>query len=203
MNHVSIFVLNQDSAYELYVNKLGFTVHTDAPMGPGKRWLTVCPPEQPEMEISLMSIEEGMMFKKEYEELKSKGVEFSEPPTKEFYGYEALLKDDSGNWFSLGQKNKNMETRIELKHPAGKKAVRMDKVKYSHVRGAILNYLKMAGESTHTELWHGVAKEFKAKRLKFEGSVQWYTEWVKLDLEANRMLRRVPGSEPQKYTLAK
>lgn len=29
MNHVSIFVLNQDSAYEFYVNKLGFTIHTE------------------------------------------------------------------------------------------------------------------------------------------------------------------------------
>ena len=131
MNHVSIFVLNQDSALDFYVNKLGFKVHTDAPMGPGARWLTVCPPDQPDLEISLMAIGEGMMFKKEaakqmrdlvsngtfgfgvfecndllatYEELKAKGVEFKKPPTKEFYGFEALLKDDSGNWFSLGQK---------------------------------------------------------------------------------------------------
>src|SRR5215218_7298877 len=63
LNHVSIFVLNQESAYGFYVNKLGFKVHTDAPMGPGMRWLTVCPPEQPELEISLMPIEDGMMFR--------------------------------------------------------------------------------------------------------------------------------------------
>lgn len=133
MNHVSIFVLNQDSAYEFYVNKLGFKVHTDAPMGPGMRWLTVCPPEQPDLEITLMAISEGMMFKNEsakqmrelvsqgtfgfgvfqcndllatYEELKAKGVEFKKAPTQEFYGFEALFKDDSGNWFSLGQKEK-------------------------------------------------------------------------------------------------
>lgn len=131
LNHVSIFVLDQDSAYDFYVNKLGFTVHTDAAMGPGARWLTVCPPEQPDLEIALMAISEGMMFKKEaaaqmrqlvaqgtfgfgvfeckdlmatYEELKAKGVEFTKEPTKEFYGYEALFKDDSGNWFSLGEK---------------------------------------------------------------------------------------------------
>lgn len=36
-----------------------------------------------------------------YEELKGKGVEFIKPPTKEFYGTEALFKDDSGNYFSL------------------------------------------------------------------------------------------------------
>lgn len=131
MNHVSIFVLDQDSACDFYVNKLGFTVHTDAPMGPGMRWLTVCPPEQPELEISLMAIADGMLFKDgaaekmrelvkkgtfgfgvfecndlqaTYEELKAKGVVFHKPPTKEFYGYEALFADDSGNWFSLGQK---------------------------------------------------------------------------------------------------
>lgn len=131
MNHVSVYVLNQDSAFEFYVNKLGFNVHTDAAMGPGMRWLTVCPPEQPELEISLMAIEAGMMFNEEtaaamrslvkqgtfgfgvfecddiyatYEELKARGVEFSKAPKKEFYGIEALFKDDSGNWFSLGQK---------------------------------------------------------------------------------------------------
>ena len=131
MNHVSIYVLNQDSAYDFYVNKLGFKVHTDASMGPGMRWLTVCPPEQPDLEITLMPITAGMMFTKEsaeqmrslvkngtfgfgvfecndiyatYEELKSKGVEFKKAPKEEFYGIEALLTDDSGNWFSLGQK---------------------------------------------------------------------------------------------------
>jgi catechol 2,3-dioxygenase-like lactoylglutathione lyase family enzyme len=133
LSHASIFVLNQESAYDFYVNKLGFKVHTDAPMGEGMRWLTICPPEQPDLEITLMQISEGVMFNKEtaetmrklvekgtfgfgvfecddiyatYEELKEKGVEFSKPPKEEFYGIEALFKDDSGNWFSLGQKKK-------------------------------------------------------------------------------------------------
>jgi catechol 2,3-dioxygenase-like lactoylglutathione lyase family enzyme len=131
LNHVSIFVLDQDKAYHFYVNTLGFKVHTDAPMGPGMRWLTVTPPEQPDLEITLMAIQDGMMFKNgaaekmrdlvksgtfgfgvfecndlnaTYEELKAKGVQFKKPPTKEFYGYEALFVDDSGNWFSLGEK---------------------------------------------------------------------------------------------------
>ena len=41
---------------------------------------------------------------KTYDELKAKGVEFLQPPTERFYGVEALLKDDSGNWFSLTQR---------------------------------------------------------------------------------------------------
>lgn len=133
LSHVSIFVLDQQSAYNFYVNTLGFKVHTDAEMGPGMRWLTVTPPEQPELEISLMAIADGMMFNAEsaktmrdlvakgtfgfgvfecndiyatYEELKAKGVEFVKAPKEEFYGIEALFKDDSGNWFSLGQKQK-------------------------------------------------------------------------------------------------
>jgi catechol 2,3-dioxygenase-like lactoylglutathione lyase family enzyme len=131
LSHMSIFVLDQESARDFYVNKLGFRIHTDAPMGPDARWLTVTPPDQPDLEITLMQISSGMMFNEEsaetmktlvrngtfgfgvfecvdiyatYEELKQKGVEFSKPPTKEFYGIEALFKDDSGNWFSLGQK---------------------------------------------------------------------------------------------------
>jgi catechol 2,3-dioxygenase-like lactoylglutathione lyase family enzyme len=132
MSHVCVYVLSQDSAYKFYSETLGFKVVTDAPMGEGMRWLTVAPPEQPDFEITLMPIAEGMMFTKEtaeqlrslvkkgtfgfgvfeckdiyatYEELKAKGVEFLKAPKEEFYGVEALFKDDSGNWFSLGQKN--------------------------------------------------------------------------------------------------
>ena len=130
MSHVSIYVLNQDSAYDFYVNKLGFKVHTDAAMGPGMRWLTVTPPEQPALEITLMPIAEGMMFTKEtatamkdlvkkgtfgfgvfeckdiyatYEELKAKGVVFKSEPKEQFYGIEAILTDSCGNWFSMTQ----------------------------------------------------------------------------------------------------
>ena len=131
MSHVSVYVLDQDSAYDFYVKKLGFQVRTDAPMGPKMRWLTVSPPDQPDLEITLLPVVEGMIFTKEsaeqmrkmvksgtfgfgvfeckdiyatYEELTAKGVGFSKAPKQEFYGIEALFKDDSGNWFSLGQK---------------------------------------------------------------------------------------------------
>jgi catechol 2,3-dioxygenase-like lactoylglutathione lyase family enzyme len=65
LTHTCIYVLNQDSAYDFYVNKLGFKVHTDAPMGEGARWLTVTPPEQPELEITLFLVAEGGMFDRE------------------------------------------------------------------------------------------------------------------------------------------
>ena len=40
---------------------------------------------------------------KTYEELKANGVEFVAPPTERFYGVEAVVKDNSGNWFSMCQ----------------------------------------------------------------------------------------------------
>ena len=41
---------------------------------------------------------------KTYEELSAKGIEFLKPPTKEFYGTEALFRDGCGNWFSLTER---------------------------------------------------------------------------------------------------
>ena len=55
LSHASFFVNDQDKAYDFYVNKLGFKVNTDATMENGFRWLTVTPPEQPDLEIVLFA----------------------------------------------------------------------------------------------------------------------------------------------------
>lgn len=128
MKVTGIHVIDQDSTYDFYVNKLGFKLVDDIPMGSDSRWLTVSPPEQPDLQLVLFPVKVSKMFPKEiaenlielikkgifgcgvltckdifatYEELKAKGVEFIKTPTKEFYGTEALFKDDSGNYFSL------------------------------------------------------------------------------------------------------
>ena len=127
MSHITIYVLDQDSARDFYINKLGFELRTDATMDNGFRWLTVSPKGQPDLEIVLMAttnpkmdaetaemlrtlIRKGVLgsgvfdtadCQKTYEDLRAKGVEFLSPPTERFYGIEALLKDDSGNWFSM------------------------------------------------------------------------------------------------------
>jgi catechol 2,3-dioxygenase-like lactoylglutathione lyase family enzyme len=62
LTHICVYVLNPDSAYDFYVNKLGFKVHTDAPMGKDNRWLTVTPPDQPELEITLFLVAECINF---------------------------------------------------------------------------------------------------------------------------------------------
>lgn len=128
LSHYSIYVLDQDDAYDFYVNKLGFEVGTDAIMDNGFRWLTVKPKGQKDSEIVLMPVKAGQMYDEQtaaqlrdlikkgklgsgvfntndcratYTELKAKGVEFMSEPKEQFYGVEALFKDNSGNWFSL------------------------------------------------------------------------------------------------------
>src|SRR5882757_8160344 len=132
ISHVSLFVLDQQKAYDFYVTTLGFKVNTDVTMDNGFRWLTLTPPEQPDLEIALLSpLTEGAMgydqetrnafrvllekgalgagvlhtpdCRATYEELKAKGVQFKGEPKEQFYGIEAIITDGQGNWFSMTQ----------------------------------------------------------------------------------------------------
>ena len=129
-SHVSLYVLDQDRALAFYTEKLGMEVKTDARMGEF-RWLTVTPKGQPDLELVLMKVAPSPMMDEEtaatvrklvekgalgagvletddihrtYRELREKGVEFMGEPQQRPYGIEALLKDDSGNWFSVVQR---------------------------------------------------------------------------------------------------
>jgi hypothetical protein len=44
--------------------------------------------------------------RKTYEELKGRGVTFDSPPTERPYGIEMIMRDDSGNWFSVVERPK-------------------------------------------------------------------------------------------------
>jgi len=129
-SHATVYVIDQDRAKAFYTEKLGFEVRDDAKMG-NFRWLTVAPKTQPESCIILYGItpgpwmteEHAAMLKKlveagaigggvlecddirkTYEQLKARGVEFKGEPKEQPYGVEAVFKDDSGNFWSLGQK---------------------------------------------------------------------------------------------------
>ena len=95
-----------------------------------------------------------------------------------------------------------MEQKIQLKHPAGKKAVSMDKAKYVVLKKALMTHLKANGESTHAEILQAINKDFKKNKIKFEGSVEWNMEWVKLDLEARKEIKRVGDESPIKFAIA-
>lgn len=94
-----------------------------------------------------------------------------------------------------------MATRKQLKHPAGKKAVSMEMEKYEMMRKALLEVLKERGEVTHTDLLQGVTNHFKTHKIKFAGSVGWNMEWVKLDLEARKVITRSTGKLPEKFKI--
>ena len=123
ITHSSIFVLDQDEALDFYVGKLGFEVAADVDMG-FMRWLTISAPGQPERQILLevpgppamdeataaqvrelvtkgaTGLAIGLQtddVRKTYEELKAKGVEFTEEPTERFYGIDCGLRDPFGN----------------------------------------------------------------------------------------------------------
>jgi hypothetical protein len=42
----------------------------------------------------------------DYERLSGRGVESVSPPEEQFYGTEDIVKDNSGNWFSLTERKR-------------------------------------------------------------------------------------------------
>jgi uncharacterized glyoxalase superfamily protein PhnB len=130
-SHSTIYVIDQDEALAFYRDILGFEVNTDMTMDDsGFRWLTLSPKGQPDLEVILAQVTQGPMFDADtvdemralvergtfgigvfetddihadFERLSKQGVEFVSPPKEQFYGTEAVVKDNSGNWFSLTQ----------------------------------------------------------------------------------------------------
>ena len=86
-----------------------------------------------------------------------------------------------------------MEERILTLHPQGKQGVNITRQKYDAMKAAILDTLA-AGEMTHTDLVSGVEQRLSGS---FDGSIKWYLETVKLDLEARSIIERVPKTRPQ------
>ncbi len=126
---VSVWVLDQDSAKEFYADKLGFTVTNDLKLDNGMRWLTVRPPGSENQELLLMDPQHSMLdeetaqqvralvakgalspgvmatsdCKADHSTLAGRGVEFTQEPSERPYGVEAIMCDDSGNWYSFTQ----------------------------------------------------------------------------------------------------
>jgi uncharacterized glyoxalase superfamily protein PhnB len=127
-----LWVHDQDEALAFYTQKLGMEVRSDAtlPEMGNFRWLTVSPPGQEDVSIVLMAIPgppvmdadtaeqvkalmakgfAGTVFlttddcRASYEELKARGVEFTETPEERPYGIDSGFRDPSGNAIRLTQ----------------------------------------------------------------------------------------------------
>ena len=94
-----------------------------------------------------------------------------------------------------------METKIQLRHPEGKKAVSMEKEKYEVMKKTLLNCLSAKGPSTHTEILQAITEDFKQNSIVFSGSLEWHMEWVKLDLEAGKEIKRIDQDSPVKFSI--
>ena len=124
-----IYVLDQDKALDFYVGKLGLKVIEDNDLG-FMRWLTVGvpgddgrrilleKPGQPVMDDKTAAQVRDLVTKgrgggslffltddcrKTYEELKRKGVEFTDEPTERPYGIDCGLRDPFGNSIRFSQ----------------------------------------------------------------------------------------------------
>ena len=116
---VGIYVGDQDRAKEFWSNTMGFEVLQDVPMGEGDslpRWIEVAPPGRkiilvlytPDDQRDRIGTFSNVLFncvdiQKTHEELTGRGVEFTEAPTKQFWGWWAVFKDPDGNTYGLGQ----------------------------------------------------------------------------------------------------
>jgi uncharacterized glyoxalase superfamily protein PhnB len=127
-----LWVHDQDEALAFYTEKLGMELRADVsfPEMGDFRWLTVGPPGQEDVSIVLMAIPGAPVLNDEtaeqiralmakgfagtvflttddcrasYEELKARGVEFSEEPEERPYGIDSGFRDPSGNSFRLTQ----------------------------------------------------------------------------------------------------
>jgi predicted enzyme related to lactoylglutathione lyase len=111
---VSIPVEDQGRALSFYVEKLGFRVETDQPMGPAQRWIELGVPGADTRVV--LSIPQGQEHRAgtlsnatfwaddvvtTYEQLKARGVEFPTPPSEQPWGTFAIFKDSEGNQFVL------------------------------------------------------------------------------------------------------
>lgn len=87
--------------------------------------------------------------------------------------------------------------KILTKHPQKKKGWNIDKTKFNVIKKSIVDCLKNK-ELRFTQLTQQISKKLKGK---FQGSFPWYVEVVKLDLEARKIIERVPKTKPQLYRL--
>ena len=84
-------------------------------------------------------------------------------------------------------------------HPqAGKSGVNISKQKYEMMRDTIIDIIALSGEFNFSGLPDAVNRRLNGS---FNGSIGWYVTTVKLDLEARRVIERVPSSRPQRLRL--
>lgn len=90
------------------------------------------------------------------------------------------------------------ETVLTLTVTPGRRGTRIDRRKYEAVRKAILAVVPRSKEGIpFKSLPRAIAPRLPRELFPARGSVSWYATVVKLDLEAHRLIERIPGKSPQ------
>lgn len=125
IGHITLLVRDYDEATEFYVKKLGFALIADNAFGPGMRWVAVAPSKDaetaivfvradtPEKEARVGTQASDHVFlvvqtddcRRDYEAMKSRGVEFFGEPQDVPWGVEVVFRDLYGNRLDLVQPN--------------------------------------------------------------------------------------------------
>ena len=114
---VGVYVSDQQRALDFYTNQLGFEKRRDDPMGPNARWIEVAPTSADTVLVlftpagleSRIGTFAGIVLdcddiQATYEELRGRGVEFTEAPSMQPWGMMmAQFRDIDGNGFVLVQ----------------------------------------------------------------------------------------------------
>jgi len=91
--------------------------------------------------------------------------------------------------------------KIQLIHPAGKKAISMDKKKYDALKELLLYSLQNTDRACFKDLLAEIEKQLKQRKIKLEGKLEWNLFWVSLDLEARKAIARDKSVSPHLYSL--
>src|SRR3954469_5096760 len=118
LTHVNVWVHDQDEALAFYTDKLGMELRADVGVPGQDVAIALLPVPGPPVfdEETRAAIDTivakgaagGLFFSTDncqstFEELKARGVEFSQEPTEQPYGIDAGFRDPSGNQMRLAQ----------------------------------------------------------------------------------------------------
>jgi len=91
-----------------------------------------------------------------------------------------------------------LNNKILTCHPQGENGVCIEQSKYDMIRGAILKSIQSQSLS-FSNMTKAVKKQLQES---FEGSINWYTITVKLDLEAKGEIYQNSG-KPETYSITR
>ncbi len=92
-----------------------------------------------------------------------------------------------------------MEEKIRTLHPQGKAGVNISKRKYDQIKEALLMIIDEHGDEISYQNLTAIAED--SLKDKFDGKVGWYVVTVKLDLEARKIIERIPKTSPHRVIL--